>query len=211
MEKTTNKVMPIIIIIVLAMLAVVFRFYCVRLIAVGEYTDINQEIAVRGTEYYANRKVRGLYECKYDSKYSEQSYLNYNSDGSVNYTQEYLYDFDDNGNLQSVGIYRDGVIERKEFYGGKERPVTVTYYDGSGQEVYECQCEYTYDNSGKMIQRIEVTDGGGYSCDKYKYDKKGNLIKITKSGLGNSNKRTIKYNYDKNGKRIKEREYIIMF
>ena len=118
-------------------------------------------------------------------------------DGRI-YTNDYLYD--DDGRLIEC--------KQKGPYGG-EPSINQFIYNTQGQLITEiindgnvCENNYTYDESGNRIKKVQINVDGSEYITEYTYDKNGNVLKIVE--IFSTNRYITEYIYNKDGKVLQE-------
>lgn len=114
-------------------------------------------------------------------------------DGRI-YTNDYLYD--DDGRLiecKSKGPYGGEPSINQFIYNTQGQLITEIINDGN-----VCENNYTYDESGNRIKKVQINVDGSEYITEYTYDKNGNVLKIVE------NRYITEYIYNKDGKVLQE-------
>ena len=120
------------------------------------------------------------------------------SDGRI-YTQDYLYD--DDGRLiecKSKGPYGGEPSINQFIYNTQGQLITEIINDGNVREN-----NYTYDESGNRIKKVQINVDGSEYITEYTYDKNGNVLKIVEI-LSTNRIYITEYIYNKDGKVLQE-------
>lgn len=102
---------------------------------------------------------------------------------------EYIYEYDENGELNSYKYFYEGVLENTTIYKYQESEdgnncIGRAYvYDGENQELLEeyDEYKYEYDGKGNIVSKYSYNAEGDLTeYSHYEYDKNGNLLSMHK-------------------------------
>ena len=125
----------------------------------------------------SNGEVRSISLRRYNTDWKVADEANYDSEGVLQST--IFYQYDSNGNLtEEAGYFGNGVMEYKYRF---ERDT-----NGRIIEMKECDIDnrpirhiaYSYNSQGRLSEEIVHDDNGVESKWLYRYDTRGNVVKI---------------------------------
>ncbi len=174
--------------------------------SVTEYA-INADGEMVTCAYTGYREDGSTSVCSYDDFGNITEILDYDADGNLWATTDYLYKADENGDLytaKETTLFSDGTSSIYEYNEHCDYTV-IGEYDADGNAVLEDSYEYTYDEEGRtmgvkeysfgvlkreVVKGLFIEEDGWFTYDLYEtvynedgtktvyeYDENGNLVK----------------------------------
>lgn len=175
------------------------------------------------------------YSCYVEYKYDGNNNKIYEAliDYEGNIAYSYTYSYDRNGRLQSTTYYNTGInnyvkeylyndagiviseIEKHDNYTVTTKYVlndhgdiiknTRTTETANGKTEVEQTYEFTYDDAGRVIEKVSHGLEGDVTTENFEYNEQGDIVKAESHSSDNHTEiRETEYVYDENGKITKE-------
>lgn len=145
------------------------------------------------------------------TEYNEYMYAtaasSYDADGNLIFAEEYVYEFDEAGNVVYTASYSDGELtfESAEMMGPDGGMYTeyIRYYAG-GELIGEYTHEYEFSNDGILLLQRDYVDGVLAVIGTYEVAEDGLLYLAKEICYDENGKVTDEYHYDPDGNFVEE-------
>jgi uncharacterized protein YcfL len=186
------------------LLLLIFLFACDSSESATDQTI--KQVLVYESEFDSGKEInRKLVEKRiYDEKEALISEIHYEENGDVDYQRTYEYDSKGREITSTEKRKRLPYFICKRTYDNRDSIAQLTIFDGNNKRDFTIQVKY--DQAGRNYKDVAVNaDGSVKFWDEYEHNRHGKVTKWTRYNPDSTPQSKVIYEYDKQGREIKNR------